>query len=109
LIGKFSDWDDIPKLFEDIAKQRIQDNLLNPGPKPKWTGKIRLLIKTKGKGTYEKLAWSKLDTDTLIVAPTGSGPEMPDPIFTVLNANGAEKSDRPILNSVLTPCLSFPS
>ena len=108
LIGRFKDgvWGKIPQLFENIAQQRVERNLLNPSPKPKWTGRIRLLLNS-GRDNPEKLAWSDLDTQTLILAPNG-GDSTPEPIFTVLNANGAEKSDRPILSSVKPPFSSQP-
>jgi hypothetical protein len=102
LIGRFPDWERIPELFEDIAQERIKKNQLNPGLKPKWTSKIRLLLNATKQSEPQKLAWNDLDTGTLIVAPKGSDSGRPEPVFTVLNANGAEKSLQPILSSVIT-------
>ncbi|KAE9367081.1 hypothetical protein N431DRAFT_487505 [Stipitochalara longipes BDJ] len=65
-----------------------------------YTQNLTLFLAREGYGPPEKLAWNELDTGTLIVAPTGSDVDVPEPVFTVLNANGAEKADRPILNSL---------
>jgi len=99
LIGRFSGWNNIPELFEDIAQKRIAQSRLTSNLKPKWTGKIRLLLNS-GKAEPEKLAWNDLDTRTLIVSPSGDRVAASEPVFTVLNANRAEKSDQPVMSSV---------
>jgi hypothetical protein len=52
------------------------------------------------KAQPENLAWNDLDTQTLIIAPSEDGSGISEPIFTVLNANKAEKSDQPVMSSV---------
>ena len=94
LIGKFDGWEEIPNLFEDIAQEKLDELLLpHPESERKWTSKIKLRLGPD----HLKLAWSDLDTGTLIVAP----PNLEEAVFTVLNANGAEKSDQPYLSSVI--------
>jgi hypothetical protein len=99
LIGRFSDWNEIPELFEDIAQKRIAQNQLTSNVKPKWTGRIKLLLNPWMVEPL-KLASNDLDTQTLTVAPSGDSNPASEPVFTVLNANKAEKSDLPVLSSV---------
>ncbi|OCT47236.1 hypothetical protein CLCR_02283 [Cladophialophora carrionii] len=93
LIGRFEEWKDIPKLFEDIAQQRIKSG---GREKPKWRNQIRLRLGDK------RLAWNALDNKSLEV--TGDSPEQGagEPLFTVLGANIGDQSAVPFLPALPT-------
>jgi hypothetical protein len=91
LIGRFEEWKTIPKLFEDIAQQRIQ---AGSRIKPPWRGKMRLTLGDR------RLAWNDLDNFSLDVTdkPPDQGPK--EPVFTVVSANINDQRPLPVLSSV---------
>ncbi|ETI25420.1 hypothetical protein G647_02193 [Cladophialophora carrionii CBS 160.54] len=93
LIGRFEEWKDIPKLFEDIAQQRIKSG---GRERPKWRNQIRLRLGNN------RLAWNALDNKSLEV--TGDSPEQGagEPLFTVLGANIGDQSAVPFLPTLPT-------
>ena len=90
LVGRFEEWNGIPKLFEDIAQQRIKAGKQKT---PTWGGKIRLRLGKK------RLLWRNLD-HSLDVTDTLPDEAPKEPVFTVVGANLDDRRAYPSLSSV---------
>jgi hypothetical protein len=93
LIGRFEEWKEIPKLFEDIAQQRIK---AGGQEKPKWGNQIRLRLGDR------RLTWNALDNKSLDVAGESPDPGSDEPLFTVLGANIGDQDTVPFLPALPT-------